>query len=74
MSSSCLKKNGAALIQSVPRCPYSGAVEVFVPELVLMSMCAPEVEPCCASYIDAFTRTSSSDSGAGVGIALPMER
>src|SRR5579859_5725644 len=38
-----------------------------------MSMCAPEVEPCSASYIDAFTRTSSIDSGAGVGIALPID-
>ena len=26
-----------------------------------MSMCAPEVEPCCASYMEALTRTSSSD-------------
>ncbi len=47
---------------------------VLVPEAVLMSMCAPEVEPCCASYIEAFTRTSESVSGAGVGMALPMER
>ena len=41
---------------------------------VLMSMCAPEVEPCCASYMEALTRTSSIVSGAGVGMALPMER
>ena len=39
-----------------------------------MSMCAPEVDPCWASYMDAFTRTSSIVSGAGVGMALPMER
>ena len=37
-------------------------------------MCAPDVAPCCASYIEAFTRTSCSISGAGVGIALPIER
>src|ERR1700722_5827230 len=36
-----------------------------------MSICAPEVEPCCASYIEALTRTVS---GAGVGMALPIER
>ena len=50
------------------------AVDVLVPDLVLMSMCAPAVEPCCASYIDAFTRTSSIVSGAGLGIEFPMER
>ena len=38
------------------------------------SMCAPEVEPWVASYMDAFTRTSAIVSGAGVGMALPMER
>ena len=31
---------------------------VLVPEAVLMSMCAPLVEPCCASYMEVFTRTS----------------
>src|SRR6266568_7456187 len=39
-----------------------------------MSMCAPEVDPCCASYMDELTRTSCSVSGAGVGMASPMER
>ena len=52
----------------------SVAVQTLVPDLVLMSMCAPEVEPCCASYMDALTRTSAMVSGAGVGMALPMER
>ena len=42
---------------------------VLVPEAVLMSMCAPLVEPCWASYMDVFTRNSSMDSGAGVGSA-----
>src|ERR1700686_3181357 len=46
----------------------------FVPEAVLMSMCAPLVEPCCASYIDVLTRNSSMVSGAGVGKAWPMAR
>ena len=45
-----------------------------MPEAVLRSMCAPDVEPCCASYIEALTRTSAMVSGAGVGMALPMER
>ena len=37
-------------------------------------MCAPLVPPCPASYIDALTRTSSSISGEGVGIACPIAR
>src|SRR5580698_2684366 len=37
-------------------------------------MCAPLLEPGCASYIEALTRTSSRTSGAGVGMALPMAR
>ena len=41
---------------------------------VLSQMCAPEVAPCCASYMDALTCTSCTVSGAGVGMALPMER
>ena len=45
-----------------------------LPERVLISMCAPLSEPCCASYMEALTRTSCSDSGAGVGMALPMAR
>src|ERR1700751_273195 len=44
------------------------------PEPVLMSMWAPLAPPCCASYMEALTRTSCSVSGAGVGSALPMER
>src|SRR5579872_5694630 len=39
-----------------------------------MSMCAPLVEPCCASYIEVFTRNSWTVSGAGVGIAWPIAR
>src|SRR6266849_3108940 len=46
----------------------------LVPDAVLMSMCAPLVEPCCASYIDVFTRNSSIVSGAGVGRAWPIAR
>jgi hypothetical protein len=71
---SLLKKNGSALIQFVPRRPYRLPWMLLVPDAVLRSMCAPEVDPCCASYIDAFTRTSCIISGAGVGMALPMER
>src|SRR5215469_13980089 len=37
-------------------------------------MCAPLAPPCCASYIDALTRSSCNVSGAGVGSALPIER
>ena len=46
----------------------------LVPEAVLRSMCAPEVDPWEASYNEAFTLTSAMVSGAGVGIELPMER
>src|SRR5580704_10535157 len=37
-------------------------------------MCAPLVAPCCASYIEVFTRNSSMVSAGGVGIAWPMAR
>ncbi len=74
MESSFLKKNGAALIQLVPRCTYAWPWKSLVPEVVLRSMCAPLVAPCCASYIEAFTRTSWIVSGAGVGMALPIAR
>src|SRR5580704_3645982 len=74
MASSFLKKNGSALIQLVPRCTYACPWKSLVPDAVLRSMCAPLVDPCCASYIEAFTRTSSIDSGAGVGIALPIDK
>src|SRR4249920_2800254 len=46
----------------------------LVPDAVLMSMCAPEVEPCWASYMEVLTRSSSIDSGAGVGSAWPIAR
>src|SRR5580698_6667985 len=39
-----------------------------------MSICAPLVEPCCASYIEVLTRNSSIESGAGVGRACPTAR
>src|SRR5271166_5278790 len=39
-----------------------------------MSMWAPLVEPCCASYIEVLTRTSCTVSGAGVGMLWPMAR
>src|SRR5580704_19379361 len=39
-----------------------------------MSMCAPLLPPSCASYIDAFTRTSSRVSGGGVGSDSPTAR
>src|SRR5580658_8144827 len=39
-----------------------------------MSMCAPLVEPCCASYIEVLTRNSSMESGGGVGKAWPTAR
>src|SRR6202163_1547954 len=45
----------------------------LVPEAVL-SMCAPLVDPCCASYIEVLTRNSWTVSGAGVGSAWPMAR
>ncbi len=70
---SFLKKNGAAFHALVPRCAYSAPWKPLVPDDVVISMCAPEVVPCSASYIEAFTRTSSIVSGAGVGIALPIE-
>ena len=60
--------------------PVGAAVAVelpwtaLLPDPVLMSICAPLAEPCCASYIEALTRTSCSVSGAGVGSAFPMER
>src|SRR5437868_7298004 len=47
---------------------------MLVPEVVLRSICAPLLAPCCASYIEALTRTSWMVSGAGEGSALPMER
>jgi len=50
------------------------AVNLVGAEAVLMSMCAPLVEPCCASYMEVLTRISESVSGAGVGKALPMAR
>ena len=50
------------------------AVQLLLPDLVLRSRCAPAVEPCCASYMLAFTRTSSMVSGAGLGIELPTDR
>src|SRR5271169_3763779 len=46
----------------------------LVPEAVLISMCAPLVEPCCASYMEVFTRSSWMDSGAGVGNASPIAK
>src|ERR1700752_3194023 len=39
-----------------------------------MSMCAPLVEPCCASYMEVFTRSSCTVSGAGDGRACPIAR
>ncbi len=45
-----------------------------MPEEVLISICAPLVAPCCASYIEVFTRTSVMVSGAGEGIDSPMAR
>src|ERR1700677_1017340 len=39
-----------------------------------MSMCAPLVAPCCASYMDVLTRNSCTLSGAGVGNACPTAR
>ena len=42
----------------------------LVPEAVLMSMCAPLVEPCCASYMEVFTRTSCEGLGRGSGQRL----
>ena len=47
---------------------------LFVPDAVLMSMCAPLLPPCCASYIEVFTRTSEMVSGAGEGMDSPMAR
>ena len=35
-----------------------------------MSMCAPLVDPCCASYIEVFTRTSSNCFRSGCGQRL----
>ncbi len=45
-----------------------------------MSMCAPEVEPCCASYIEAFTRIEMTTpeglqvKGVGTWETLSMGR
>src|SRR5271165_2190012 len=39
-----------------------------------MSMWAPLVEPCCASYMEVLTRTSVTVSGAGVGKAWPIAK
>src|SRR6266853_2807969 len=47
---------------------------LFVPEAVLISMCAPLVEPCWASYIEVFTRTSWMVSWGGEGIDSPIAR
>ena len=45
----------------------------LVPVLVFTSICAPLVAPCCASYIEAFTRNSCVNSGGGEGRLLPFE-
>ncbi len=47
---------------------------LFVPDAVLTSTWAPLVEPCCASYIEVFTRTSVINSGGGDGMDSPIAR